>query len=73
MLRLLALFKTNDEVPAGEFEGIALPTPNKVLREARKGAVYVPADAAMGLVLRHGLVQPPTLEALCFLCAPAQA
>lgn len=72
VLRLLALFKTKDEVPAGEFEGNALPSPNNVLREARKGAVYVPADAAMGLVLRHGLKQPPTLKDLCLLCAPVQ-
>jgi hypothetical protein len=72
VLRLLALFKTKDEVPAGEFEGNAQPSSNNVLREARKGTVYVPTDAAMGLVLRHGLKQPPTLKDLCLLCAPVQ-
>ena len=58
------------EVPAELLEGGSLPSPNKVLREAEGGAVYVPADAAMALVLRHGWARPPTLEVLLPLCTP---
>ena len=67
---LLAQFRTVGEVPAEQLEGVTLPSCNKVLREERRGAVIVPADAAMALVLRHGLLRPPGLEALCALCAP---
>jgi hypothetical protein len=71
LLPILAQFRAGAaEVPAEALEGAALPSPNKVLREAQSGAVYVPADAAMALVLRHGWARPPTLEALCSLCTP---
>ena len=72
LLPILAQFRAGAaEVPADVLvEGAALPSPNKVLREAQSGAVYVPADAAMALVLRHGWARPPTMEALCSLCTP---
>ena len=71
LLPILAQFKAGAiEVPAEALGGTALPSPYKVLREAQKGAVYVPADAAMALVLRHGWTLPPTLEALRSICAP---
>jgi hypothetical protein len=68
----LALFQTAEEVPAQDLADIQLPFPYKVLREVRRGEeaiVFVPADAAMALVLRHGFEAPPSIEALCALCA----
>ena len=71
LLPILDLFRAGAaEVPAELLEGAALPSPNKVLCEAEGGAVYVPADAAMALVLRHGWARPPTLEVLLSLCTP---
>jgi len=70
---VLALLRSADEVPAALLKGVVLPSPNKVLREARRGVdatVFVPADAAMAMVLRHGLEAPPEISELQALCAP---
>lgn len=73
---IFALFKGMDEVPAKMLRGIAMPSPNKVLREVNKGVettVYVPADAAMALLLRHGFESPPSIDVLRTLCTPTAA
>lgn len=65
LLPILARFREVNEVPAVDLKDVVLPTPNKVLRKARSGAVHVPADAAIALVLRHSLmVLPGSLEEL---------
>jgi hypothetical protein len=51
---------------------ILSPSPNKVLRTVASSngeTVYVPADAAMMLVLRHRLVAPPSIAELRRICA----
>ena len=35
--------------------------------------MYVPADAAMKLLLRHGFESPPSIDVLRTLCNPAAA
>jgi hypothetical protein len=70
---VLALLRSADEAPAAMLKGVVLPSPNKVLREVRRGVdatVFVPADAAMAMVLRHGLDAPPEISALRAMCAP---
>jgi hypothetical protein len=51
---------------------IQSPSPNKVLRAVASSSgetIYVPADAAMALVLRHRLVAPPPIAELRMICA----
>ena len=51
---------------------IQSPLPNKVLRAVASSSgetIYVPADAAMALVLRHRLVTPPPIAELRTICA----
>ena len=74
MAKILHEFKAVDEVPEVLLTSklIASPSPNKVLRAAANSAgaaVFVPADAAMALVLRHGFETPPTLAELQVICA----
>ena len=50
---------------------IQSPSPNKVLRAVASSSgetIYVPADAAMALVLRHRLVAPPPIAELRRIC-----
>ena len=51
---------------------ILSPSPNNVLRAVASSSgetIYVPADAAMALVLRHRLVAPPPIAELRRICA----
>jgi hypothetical protein len=50
---------------------IQSPSPNKVLRAVASSGgktIYVPADAAMALVLRHRLVETPSVAELQTIC-----
>ena len=73
MESILALFKTQNEVPKSllTVKGIGGPSPNKVLRVVLRShtAKLVPADAAMALVLRFCLSTTPPIEALQKLLA----
>ena len=69
---LLLRFQKEDAVPLRDLEEINSPSPDKVLRlaEAKSGTSgrflpsFVPADAAMGLVLRYNLQGAPSLSKL---------
>ena len=65
---LFALFTSADAVPLTTLNemNLARPSPDKVLREVKrdKKFVLVPSTQAMALVLRHGLSEAPSLDAL---------
>jgi hypothetical protein len=67
----LDAYRHASEAPEELMEGLEGPSPNKVLRKVAKGkaTVYVPADAAIALVLRHRWRTAPTLDELRELCA----
>lgn len=68
--KLYALFRQQNEVPDRVLEDwkLACPSPDKVLRltfsSRDNESVLVPADAAMAIVLRFGLMKPPKLKEL---------
>ena len=69
---LLQRFQKEDAVPEHDLQQINSPSPDKVLRltKAKSGTSvrflpsFVPADAAMGLVLRYNLQDTPSLSEL---------
>ena len=67
---LYALFKEQNEVPRSVLRvmNIERPSPDKVLRlmlsSKNNKIVLVPVDAAMAVVLRFALAEPPTLKEL---------
>jgi hypothetical protein len=73
MAPILDEFVAASEIPEELLTGrmIQSPSPNKVLRTVASSSgetVYVPADAAMALVLRHRLVAPPPIAELRTIC-----
>ena len=66
-------FRLVDEVAESRLRDVVSPSPSKVLRSvvARggKATVFVPADSAMALVLRHRFEVAPALGELQALCA----
>ena len=73
MKAILDLYKTQKEVPKSLLneKGISSPSPNKVLRVVMRSHVakFVPADAAVALVLRFCLSTTPSVEELQKLLA----
>ena len=66
-------FRLVDEVAESRLRDVVSPSPNKVLRsvaaQGGKATVFVPADSAMALVLRHRFEVAPALGELRALCA----
>ena len=66
-------FRLVDEVAESRLRDVVSPSQNKVLRsvaaEGGKATVFVPADSAMALVLRHRFEVTPALGELRALCA----
>ena len=66
-------FRLVDEVAESRLRDVVSPSPNKVLRSVAakggKATVFVPADSAMALVLRHRFEVAPALGELRALCA----
>ena len=66
-------FRLVDEVAESRLRDVVIPSPNKVLRsvmaQGGKATVFVPADSAMALVLRHRFEVAPSLGELRALCA----
>jgi len=66
-------FRLADEVAESRLRDVVSPSPNKVLRsvaaQGGKATVFVPADSAMALVLRHRFEEAPSLGELRALCA----
>jgi hypothetical protein len=66
-------FRLVDEVAESRLRDVESPSPNKVLRSVAaqdgKATVFVPADSAMALVLRHRFEVAPALGELRALCA----
>jgi hypothetical protein len=72
MAPILDEFLTANEVPEELLTSRMIPSPNTVLRTVASSSgetIYVPADAAMALVLRHRLVTPPPIAELRITCA----
>ena len=65
---LFALFTSVDSVPLSTLDKMELarPSPDKVLRKVKrdKNVLLVPFTQAMTVVLRHGLSEAPSLDAL---------
>lgn len=63
---LYGMFQTKPSVREFEIPTVILPSPDKVLRAVKIGAnaALIPADAAIGLVLRHRMQSALSLEEL---------
>jgi len=73
LLQVLDDFRLADQVAESRLRDVVSPSPNKVLRsvaaQGGKATVFVPADSAMALVLRHRFEVAPALGELRALCA----
>ena len=73
MAPILDEFRRADEVAESRLRDVVRPSPNTVLRsvaaQGGKATVFIPADSAMALVLRHRFEVAPSLGELRALCA----
>ena len=73
LMPVLDDFRLADEVAESRLRDVVSPALNMVLRsvvsQGGKATVYVPADSAMALVLRHRFKVVPALGELQALCA----
>ena len=73
LMPVLDNFRLADEVAESRLRDVVSPALNMVLRSVvahgGKATVYVPADSAMALVLRHRFEVVPALGELQALCA----